>query len=239
MNVWLMCRVGAYLVGSIPFGVIIGRAKGIDIRQHGSRNVGATNVSRVLGRQLGILCFALDFLKGAGPVVAAGMLQGVFGREPTELAVTDTWWWLGTGAATVFAHMHSPWLGFRGGKGVATGFGAMVAIYDLLTVPALAAMVVWYATVRLSRYVSLASILAALSLPLLYMLWLIPSDIGNRAVADIAVELNHASPPLIMTSLLAMLVIYKHRLNIVRLRRGEEPKVGTRGKPAGTAQQPR
>ena len=70
MTVWLMCLVGAYLVGSIPFGVIIGRAKGIDIRQHGSRNVGATNVSRVLGRQLGILCFALDFLKGAGPVVA-------------------------------------------------------------------------------------------------------------------------------------------------------------------------
>ncbi len=238
MTVWLMCLVGAYLVGSIPFGVIIGRAKGIDIRQHGSRNVGATNVSRVLGRQLGIFCFALDFLKGAGPVVAAGMLQRVFGREPAELAVSDTWWWLGTAAATVFAHMHSPWLGFRGGKGVATGFGAMVAMYDLLTIPALAALVVWCATVRLSRYVSLASILATLSLPLLYMLWLIPSDVGNRAVADIAAELYHASPPLIMTSLLAMLVIYKHRLNIVRLRRGEEPKLSTRRKPAGTAQQP-
>ncbi len=238
MTVWLTCLVGAYLVGSIPFGVIIGRAKGIDIRQHGSRNVGATNVSRVLGRQLGILCFALDFLKGAGPVVAAGMLQRVFGREPAELAVTDTWWWLGTGAATVFAHMHSPWLGFRGGKGVATGFGAMVAMYDLLTVPALAAMVVWYATVRVSRYVSLASILAALSLPLFYMLWLIPSDVGNRAVADIAAELYHASPPLIMTALLAMLVIYKHRLNIARLRRGEEPKIGTGKKPADAAQQP-
>ncbi len=233
MTVWLMCLVGAYLVGSIPFGVIIGRAKGIDIRQHGSRNVGATNVSRVLGRQLGILCFALDFLKGAGPVVAAGMLQRVFGREPAELAVSDTWWWLGTGAATVFAHMHSPWLGFRGGKGVATGFGAMVAMYDLLTIPALAALVVWYATVRLSRYVSLASILATLSVPVLYMLWLIPSDVGN-----IAAELNRASPPLIMTALLAMLVIYKHRLNIVRLRRGEEPKLSTRGKPAGMTQQP-
>ena len=232
MTVWPMCLVGAYLVGSIPFGVIIGRAKGIDIRQHGSRNVGATNVSRVLGRQLGILCFALDFLKGAGPVVAAGMLQGVFGGEPADLPVTDTWWWLGTGAATIFAHMHSPWLGFRGGKGVATGFGAMVAMYDLLTVPALAALVVWYATVRLSRYVSLASILATLSLPVLYMLWLIPSDVSN-----IAAELNHASPPLIMTAVLAMLVIYKHRLNIVRLRRGEEPKLGTRRKPAGTAQQ--
>ena len=232
MTVWLMCLVGAYLVGSIPFGVIIGRAKGIDIRQHGSRNVGATNVSRVLGRQLGILCFALDFLKGAGPVVAAGMLQGVFGREPADLAVTDTWWWLGTGAATVFAHMHSPWLGFRGGKGVATGFGAMVAMYDLLTIPALAALVVWYATVRLSRYVSLASILATLSLPVLYMLWLIPSDVGN-----IAAELNHASPPLIVTALLAMLVIYKHRLNIVRLRRGEEPKVRASKKRPGAAQE--
>ncbi len=233
MTVWLMCLVGAYLVGSIPFGVIIGRAKGIDIRQHGSRNVGATNVSRVLGRRLGILCFALDFLKGAGPVVAAGMLQGVFGREPVDLAVTDTWWWLGTGAASVFAHMHSPWLGFRGGKGVATGFGAMLAMYDLLTIPALGALVVWYATVRLSRYVSLASILATLSLPVLYMLWLIPSDVGNTAA-----KLNGASPPLIMTALLAMLVIYKHRLNIARLRRGEEPKVGAGKKRPGAAQQP-
>ena len=233
MTVWMLCLVGAYLVGSIPFGVLIGRAKGIDIRQHGSRNVGATNVSRVLGRQLGILCFALDFLKGAGPVLAAGTIHGVFGGEPADLTVTQMWWWLGTGAASVFAHMHSPWLGFRGGKGVATGFGAMVAMYDLLTIPALAALVVWYATVRVSRYVSLASILATLSLPVLYMLWLIPSDVGN-----IAAELNQASPPLIVTALLAVLVIYKHRLNIARLRRGEEPQVGTRRKPASTAQQP-
>ncbi|MHC4109015.1 MAG: glycerol-3-phosphate 1-O-acyltransferase PlsY [Planctomycetota bacterium] len=238
MAVWMLCLAGAYLVGSIPFGVLIGRAKGIDIRQHGSRNVGATNVSRVLGRQLGVLCFALDFLKGAGPVVAAGTLQGVFGGEPAELAVSEMWWWLGTGAASVFAHMHSPWLGFRGGKGVATGFGAMVAMYDLLTIPALAALVVWYATVRVSRYVSLASILATLSLPVLYMLWLIPNDVGNRALADIAAELNHASPPLLVTALLAVLVIYKHRLNIVRLRRGEEPKAGARSKPAGKAHQP-
>ena len=81
MTTWMLCVASAYLVGSIPFGVLIGRAKGIDIRQHGSRNVGATNVSRVLGRRLGILCFTLDFLKGAGPVVVAGMLQGVFGSE--------------------------------------------------------------------------------------------------------------------------------------------------------------
>ena len=109
----------------------------------------------------------------------------------------------------------------------------MLAMYDLLTIPALGALVVWYATVRLSRYVSLASILATLSLPVLYMLWLIPSDVGNTAA-----KLNGASPPLIMTALLAMLVIYKHRLNIVRLRRGEEPKVGASKERPGAAQEP-
>ena len=86
---WLICIIGAYLIGSIPFGVIIGRARGIDVRDHGSKNIGATNVTRVLGKKLGVLCFLLDVSKGAGPIIVAGIMNGVVGRNVSELAQTE------------------------------------------------------------------------------------------------------------------------------------------------------
>ncbi|MHC4711631.1 MAG: glycerol-3-phosphate acyltransferase [Planctomycetota bacterium] len=155
MNVWIVCIVGAYLIGSIPFGVLIGRVRGVDILQHGSKNPGATNVARLLGRPLGAVCFVLDMGKGAGPVLVAGSIFNLLGRRPAsldpEVAVlsqTEMWLWLAVACAAIAGHMCSPFLAFRGGKGVATGFGAMVAMWPVLTFPALGAIVVWYGVLR-------------------------------------------------------------------------------------------
>lgn len=220
-SAWFICIPGAYLIGSIPFGVLIGKARGIDIREHGSKNIGATNVGRVLGRRLGVLCFLLDMMKGAIPVLAAGFACGVISIEPAALSQGQMWLWLAVAAASVAGHMASIFLGFTGGKGVATGFGAALAMWPLLTFPAIGALVVWYAMMRLLRYVSLASMTAAASLPAWYVIRCIPPS-GE----DIVGSIIHASPPLIVSAALALLILWRHRANIARLRRGEEPKVG-------------
>ena len=137
------------------------------------------------------------------------------------------WLWLAVAGAAVLGHMCSPWLRFGGGKGVATGFGAMLAMFPLLTFPALAALVVWYACLRLTRYVSLASIAGAASLPVWYLVWVIPRDAEQQPFQHTLQRLAHAWPPLVVTAALAALVLYKHRSNLARLRRGEEPKVGS------------
>lgn len=219
--VWAVSIAAAYLIGSIPFGLILGRLlRDVDIRELGSRNIGATNVGRVLGRPLGLTCFVLDVCKGAVPVLGVGALTGVLGHSASALTATQMLLWLAVAIAAVVGHMFSIFIGFRGGKGVATGFGTMVAMWPLLTIPALAALVVWYATLRITRYVSLSSIVAALCLPVAYLLSIIPNS-GGGAVDAIV----HASPPLAVTSLLGLLVVYRHRANIARLRRGEEPKI--------------
>jgi glycerol-3-phosphate acyltransferase PlsY len=234
MNLWIVCIIGAYLVGSIPFGVIIGRARGVDILRHGSKNPGATNVARLLGKPLGAVCFVLDTAKGAVPVLIAGSIFDLLGRRPAstdpEVAVlsqTEMWLWLAVACAAIAGHMCSPLLAFRGGKGVATGFGAMFAMWEVLTFPALGAIVVWYGVLRLTRYVSLASVIAAASLPVGYVLSVLPRDALERPdpwSASIE-QVMTAWPPLAVTALMAAVVIHKHRGNLARIRRGQEPKV--------------
>lgn len=221
MTTWLILIAAAYIVGSIPFGVIIGRMHGVDIRQHGSKNIGATNVGRILGRKWGRLCFALDCLKGAVPVLVTGFVEDVINRPPAQLTFAQLWLWLAVAVATVFGHMFSIFLKFRGGKGVATTFGALAAMWPLLTLPAFGSLVVWYAVLRLTKYVSLASMCAAVSLPLGYLV----SEIPQRS-ENLMDHLLHSSPPLIVTTVLAVLMVWKHRSNIGRLRRGEEPRAG-------------
>ncbi len=218
--IWTACIIGAYLIGSIPVGVIIARSRGVDIFKAGSGNVGATNVGRVLGRGFGRLCFGLDALKGAVPVLITGLITGVLGHGADELTQAQMWLWLAVALATVLGHIASVFLKFRGGKGVATGFGALLAMWPLLTAAALAALFVWYVALRLFRYVSLASIIAAASLPLSCALLSV-----RTTTTDPWADFVHASPPFIVTGALALLVVYKHRANIGRLRRGEEPKV--------------
>jgi len=221
---WSFFILMAFIAGSIPFGLLIGRLKGIDIREHGSKNIGATNVVRVLGKPLGALCFVLDVGKGAIPVLAAGANMDILSmrwRDIPTITQSEMLLWMAVAIAAVLGHMYSPFVRFKGGKGVATGFGAFAAMAPLLMFPAFGGLVVWYTVLRITKYVSVASMVAVSSIPVLYLLVLIPPDGRN-----IAPVLLHGSPVLIVLILLAALVIFKHRTNITRLRRGEEPKVG-------------
>lgn len=212
---WILCLLLAYLCGSIPFGLLIGLARGVDIRQHGSKNIGATNAGRVLGRRWGFIAFALDVAKGAAPVLVAGWLLGFLGRADLEHA--EALRWLAIAAAGVLGHMHSLFLRFKGGKGVATGFGVMAGMWGSLTIPAALALVIWVIVVRLTRFVSVASCIAAASIPLTVLAFAIARK-GSAGV-------HAALPFLIITTLLASAVVWKHRANLARLRQGTEPRI--------------
>lgn len=213
---WLLL---GYLCGSIPFGLLIGKAKGVDIRKAGSGNVGATNVGRLLGRPWGITCFVLDVLKGVAPVVAAGLACGYLGHA---LTAGQSWRWLAVGVASVLGHVFPVWLKFRGGKGVATGLGAVLGYWPTVTFAAGAALLTWILVVAVWRYVSLASMAAAALLPLYVLLAGAVMDTPAGAVV----------PFVIVTLLLAMLVILRHRTNIARLCAGTESKIGKKGQDA-------
>jgi glycerol-3-phosphate acyltransferase PlsY len=214
---WPWWILAAFLCGSIPFGVILARAHGVDLRTVGSGNVGATNVGRALGRKWGFLCFALDAAKGAAPVIVAGMLAGPWGKPVSSVPPGDFVGWFAVVFAALLGHVFSPWIGFKGGKGVATGFGAMVAMWPVLTFPTLLALATWIACMKFTRIVSLSSMVAAWTLPLwcgLLLRWPVASDPG--------------SPwwPIGTTAMLAAIVMVTHRANIGRLMAGTEPRVG-------------
>lgn len=197
----ILFPVIGYLVGAIPFGLVIGRMAGIDIRNEGSRNIGATNVNRVLGRKLGILTLVCDCLKGLLPMaLAAYFLQGSAGRELT-VAVT--------GLLAVFGHMFPVYLKFRGGKGVATSLG----VFLYLSPPAIAiSLTVFVVSVALSGFVSVGSLVTSALIPLwLYLLGASKTTIGVAAA-------------------LAVLIWGKHHENINRLLHGQE-KTWRKAKP--------
>lgn len=219
---WLLCIAGAYLVGSIPFGLLIGKARGVDVRQHGSKNIGATNVGRVLGRPWGYFCFTLDVIKGATPVLLAGWITQTLGDD--SASATTLLWWLAVAASAVMGHIFPVWLRFKGGKGVATGFGVLAAIYPGLTWPALLALVIWVIAVKITRYVSVASIVASLSIPISACLGCLLR--GDGTIAQSAETLTREWPLVAISASLALIVVWKHRANIARLRAGTENRVG-------------
>lgn len=223
----LLLIVGAYLVGAIPFGLLIAKSKGVDIRKHGSGNIGATNVGRVLGKQFFVLCFILDMLKGLLPTLAFGLVTGVIGAEES-VSPNEYWWWLGAMAAPVLGHMFSPFIRFKGGKGVATGLGALLAVFPVMTLAAGVALVVFLTTLKLSRYVGLSSSLAALSLPL------------TTAVLVFVVggSFEGAWPAVVVAAALAGVVIVKHRGNLSRTFAGTEPKAGSPKTPTEVVESP-
>lgn len=216
--VLLALVLAGYVVGSVPFGLLIARRKGIDIRQHGSRNIGATNVGRVLGRRYFFLCFALDALKGLVPTLAFGLVSGLV-RTDTPLTPGQTWWWLGAMVAPVIGHMFSVFLRFRGGKGVATGLGALLAVFPVLTIAGGVALGVFLATLRLTRYVGVSSCAAAVSLPITTL----------AAVLIAPDRLGGSWPAAVVTGLLAAVVVFKHRGNLGRTLAGTEHRLGQRG----------
>jgi glycerol-3-phosphate acyltransferase PlsY len=198
----------AYLIGSIPVGLIVGRAKGIDPRRAGSGNIGATNLGRLLGGRIFALVFSLDLLKGALPTLAAGALLRFDPADRTGYLL-----WILVGFAAVMGHLFSLFLGFKGGKGVATSTGVLVGIYPYFTIAAVIAVVVWLVVFGITRYVSAGSIVGSLSFPLAYV------AIGTLAGWPI---LDAQLPLLIFAVLIAGLIVYRHRGNIARLRAGTE-----------------
>lgn len=190
----------AFFVGSIPFGLIIAKQKGINILEVGSGNIGATNVHRALGAKAGTLVFVLDILKGLVPGVLVYVLKPeAFGLELQAQAFV-------IGAVAMMGHMFSPWLKFKGGKGVATGLGALLASTPFTGLVGFGVVVV---TVLLTRYVSLGSILAALS------------------VIPVSQLVFHDTPQLIpFLAALTVFVVYKHKANVKRLLDGTESKFG-------------
>jgi acyl phosphate:glycerol-3-phosphate acyltransferase len=223
MNSWAWFALGAFLCGSIPSGLLIARAKGLDIRQHGSKNIGATNVMRVMGRGPGLVCFTLDALKGLAPTLGAGLYHGVAGalRVPT----TQAWFWMAVMAAAILGHIFSPWVGFKGGKGVATGLGALLGVWPALAIPGLVALALWIIVFAWHRYVSLASIVGALALPLLVLAQfrlVAPRSIESGATTGWS---RGSGPFLIVVGSLCLLVVWRHRANIRRLIQGQELRV--------------
>lgn len=197
--------LGGYLIGAIPFGYLVAWAKGVNIFEHGSGNIGATNVGRVLGRKYGILVFVLDLAKGAVPAAVASWLAPRLdlGFWPNSLPV-------GAGLAAFLGHLFPVYLGFRGGKGVATGAGVVLV---LLPWTALGALLIWLCVVLTSRYVSLASVLAASGLCGL-RIWLTPQPFAE----------NH----IVLTGfciVAAVLVLVRHHANLVRLVAGTESQL--------------
>ena len=187
----ILLILGAYLLGSIPTGLLLARAAGVDIRTTGSGNIGATNVYRTLGRSVGILTLVGDCLKGLIPVLVVRYLD----LGDVMIAAVGT--------AAFLGHVYTVFLGFKGGKGVATALGVFLGVS-----PAGVgiAVVIFIAVVAAFRYISLGSITAAAALPFIITL------------------LDRRPPIIAMTAVIALLVIWKHRENIARLREGTESK---------------
>jgi acyl phosphate:glycerol-3-phosphate acyltransferase len=197
----LLLVLAAYFIGAFPTSYVAGRLlRGIDLRQHGSGNLGATNAFRVLGWKAAIPIFLLDMAKGFLPAYLFPIIDGS----------TATGWALVYGAVAITGHVFSVYVGFRGGKGVATGAGVFLA---LAPVAVLGGLLLWLALVFGTGYVSLGSIAAAAALPVLVALTGAPTEV------------------LVLAIVLGVFVIHAHRANIRRLARGEEHRF--RRRPAG------
>jgi glycerol-3-phosphate acyltransferase PlsY len=212
---WLIFLVIAYLLGAIPFALLLGRLGGVDIRTIGSGNVGATNLGRALGKSWGIAGFLLDVAKGAAPVAAFGLL----GPDWPRGAVFPLLAWLLVGVMAIVGHMFPVYLGFKGGKGVATGLGVLLALWPVMTLAGVTAFILWLIITKATGYVSLGSMIGAASLPLTAT----GIALGMGRLAELPVYLA-------LSLLLATLVIVRHRGNIRRLRAGTESKVAWAGR---------
>lgn len=193
---FILCALFGYLAGSCPTGYLaVKYARGADIRSYGSGNTGATNVGRLMGKKWAVAVAVFDMLKGGLAVLAASR----FTSSPSLLALT--------GVCAVLGHNYPVWLGFKGGKGVATTFG-VIAFFDFFTPwPALLGGLVWYAVMRFTKYVSVASLAGLFAAALLTFLWGMPKPYAAAAL------------------FLACLSSWRHRANIARLMDGTESKV--------------
>src|ERR1700722_17036943 len=201
---WLLIAIVCYLIGSIPSGYLVARTQRIDIRQHGSRNIGATNVLRVMGKKWGYLVFLCDSSKGflavkLGMVIAAhSLLSPVVGGVIAAIAC-------------ILGHNYTFWLGFKGGKGIATSAGVILALFPIIVICCVLA--VWIVVFYVGKYVSLASIVAAEVLP--FAVFLIVAKTGSEFWTLFGFSV-----------LIGGLAVWRHQTNIVRLMNGTESRFG-------------
>jgi len=207
--IFIPAIIGAYLLGSIPFGLLIAKAHGKDLRSIGSGNIGATNVSRALGRKWAYVCFALDVLKGMIP-----MLVIMFIAKPAGVVMLLLW--LLVGCAAILGHIFPIYLKFKGGKGVATSFGIALGLWPYYTIGALFAIATWVVVVLIWRYVSLASIVGSVIFPVVLILAIILKPDW---------DLYSLWPLLVAATAIPLMVIIRHRENIQRLLAGTESKI--------------
>lgn len=201
---YMVVMVVSYFLGSLPAGYLAGKARGIDVRSSGSGNIGATNAFRVLGKKAGAMVLIIDIAKGFiavrwVPLLALVLFPGV---KPQQDCLA-----LAAGAAAVLGHNYTCWLRFKGGKGIATSAGVIVA---WATWPCLVALGLWALVFLITRFVSLASIAAAVALP--FAAWIF----------------HKSTTTILVIALLSVLAIYKHKANIQRLIAGTESRVGAR-----------
>ncbi len=208
---YILIIAASYLIGSIPWGFVIGKLNKIDIREHGSGNIGATNVLRTLGKKWGIPCFILDFIKGLFPVVVVNILisKKIIPEEATFATALAA-------LGTVFGHIFTIFLKFKGGKGIATSAGCLLA---LAPYPLLIGIVIWIAIFYSTRYVSLASIAAAASLP-----------VNALACNQFGLGTKATNAEIILLALLGTLAIYRHKSNITKLLNGTENRFEKKSK---------
>ncbi len=210
----IISPIAAYLLGAIPFGLLLGLGKGVDIRKHGSGNIGATNAGRVLGLKYFFYAFALDFLKGLLPVLGSDLL--------TQRWHASMYLPLLTAGAAVCGHVFPIYLHFRGGKGVATSFGAVLGIWPVFTLAGVVAGLVFLLVFLAWRIISVASLAATV-----VFMFMVP--FFGRIVPEFS-HLLGMTPwpqlwPLLAASwLLGLILVVKHRSNIRRLVAGTEPR---------------
>lgn len=199
----ILVLVACFVIGGIPVGLLVARACGIpDIRKYGSGNIGASNVLRTVGVKAGLTVWIVDALKSGLPTWAAGFIVGAGG------------WWQGAAAlATVFGHCFSPYLGFKGGRGVASSLGVMIGLDWRL---GLSAFAIWLVIIFTTRYISLASIIGASSAVPLY--WLFARGEGYSVALQVCIIV------------MALLIVIRHEPNIRRLLAGTETKIGQKAK---------
>ncbi len=211
--------IGAYLLGSIPFGLLIATAHGKDLRSIGSGNIGATNVSRALGRKWAYVCFVLDVLKGVVPMlVTLSLANGSSSESQTEKVIL-LWLWLAVGCGAILGHIFPVYVKFRGGKGVATSFGVALGLWPYYTICAFFAIAIWIVVVLIWRYVSLASIAASVTFPIVLIL---------AIVLKRGWDFVSLWPLLIAATAIPLMVIVRHRENLKRLLAGTESKIFAR-----------
>lgn len=222
-----LCGALSFASGSVPFGLILGKHKGIDIRNIGSGNIGAMNIARALGGRWFWVVFALDLMKGLASTLTCGWLLSQPWTGATVSPAMRDVCWLAAGLFAVLGHNYSPFVGFKGGKGVSTSLGVSLGIYPDLAIPALCCFFVWALGISSTRISSVGSLLGGVMFPLFYVAFAKWS--GRSAGVSV--------PFFVFTLIIAGLIVIRHRANIARIFSGTEPRIAPRdrgGSPSST-----